>query len=139
MEFVEKIANWAKSQGEKQEDRSSPWAWVVGLVVAAIAAVAIGYAGYKQRKKGKELAKLKHEKDVAEKLKEERKIIDATTSSATLGAKMRKDIEILDDKLSSLNEEIKAVEDEQETTNETINKLSNWRDVDKFLNSGSTE
>lgn len=137
MGTLEKISNWATGQGAKQGERSRPWAWVTGLVVAAVAAIALGVAHWRQRKIGKELAKLKHEKDLEQRTKENLVAIEAVNITSTLSARLRKEIVAIEVKIAGIDAMLDDVEKEREIKNDQIEKLSNWRDVDRFLGDGS--
>jgi len=131
--FLTQITKWITSQGPKQETRSMPWAWVAGLAIAAVAAITVSIAYWKQRKIGKELAKLKHERDVRLRIKEDLDTITRTIRSATKAALLRKEaakniLEITKfDALITQSEEL-AIRKQNE-----IDNLKNWRDVDRFL------
>ena len=125
------IKDWFVSKGEsKNSSGSTTYKWLIGLFVGALSLLGLAYAVWVQYKQGKELAKLKHEKDLAEeKLKQDefnKKVavhdLDIVESNKNI-ADSKKEIEELEVKLKKAEEDNKRISDE-------INAINDWDSSD---------
>lgn len=131
-DFIQKIVKWTEGHGSQQATRSTPWRWVVGLLVGAAAALFVGFLYYRAWKKGRELAKLKHEKDVLE-TKQKMAIINEKMSTN----QHEMDLALIDFKHAKLatvklEEKMRAVEADHKKSMEAVDALKTWDDVDRY-------
>ncbi len=131
--MLNQLESWVKSQGEKQQKRGKSWSWVSGLLVAAIAMLAIGFAYFRAWKQGRELAKLKHEKDVAKQELEVKKVTDLVTEREKTQAKKWVVIREAEDKIVAIDAALKVLDEKKAETHATIDAMRNWDDVDRYL------
>ena len=135
-ETLDKIVNWVKSQGEQQTDREKPWKWITGFVVAAVAMFGIGLAYWRARKQGKELAKLKHEKDVTEREIELGKLANQVARSQARTAILRERGKRAEERITEIDENLKEKMNATTRITQNIHALKNWDDVDRYLSGG---
>jgi hypothetical protein len=131
--IVDKLSGWIKGQGDKQSKRKSPWKWVTGLLVGAVALFTIGFMYWRAWKQGRELAKLKHQRDVADEEKKQAKITEAMAANdakASLHSLEAKKAEL---KVEKIDMELRNIEHDKRITNSEIGNLKNWRDIDGYL------
>ena len=133
--MMTQLESWVKSQGEKQPKRSKSWSWISGLLIAAIAMLAMGFAYFRAWKQGRELAKLKHEKDVAKQELERKKVSDLVTEREKAQAAKWVTIREAEDKVTAIDVALKVLDEKKVRTHETIKALRDWDDVDRYLNS----
>lgn len=136
---LDKITGWVKGQGEKQQDRKAPWNWITGLIVGVVALVAVGLMYWRSWKQGRELAKLKHERDVNE---QERERAEVTKAMAINQKKIHThsiEVQKAKNRIREIDEFIDEEEDKKAETCEKINALKNWRDLDRYLSIGSDD
>lgn len=130
---LDKLTGWVKGQGEKQQKRKAPWAWVTTLVVGAVALFAVGFMYWRSWKQGRELAKLKHKRDVAE---QEKKRTSVSEAIAVTDKKIRThslEAERAKKRVDELDKDLGKITNESNETREKIDALKNWRDVDRYL------
>ena len=131
------LAGWV--QGKKAEavptaaKAGSPWGWVVGLVVSAVVFLVLAFVGFALWRKGRELAKLKHEKDVAEEKKKQAEVDQAADKLMVRKAALGKEIEELTDEIETAQKAISLIESDREKLHEKINKITNWDDLDVYM------
>ena len=96
--------------------------------------LAIGFFYFRAWQKGKELAKLKHERDVAKQELERKKVDDVITEREKTQALKWVRVREAEDKLKAIDVALKVVEDRKAKTDAEIDDLRDWNDVDRFLN-----
>jgi septal ring factor EnvC (AmiA/AmiB activator) len=134
-----KLTEWVKGQGGKQQKRGKPWSWIAGLVVAAIAMLTIGIMYWRAWRQGKELAKLKHERDVAEQNKARAEVEDRVARNEEEAKKLLEEAAAADKRAAAIDAKLKEAADAKTKTDEDIDALKNWRDVDRYLSGGSDD
>lgn len=133
------ILGWVQEKKAEAEDpkttttKSTPWGWVVGLVVAVLIFCALAFLAWRAWSKGREIAKLKHELDV--KKEEERKA--KINAELEKNKKQRKQLESkavsITATVGKIKDEIKEAEDERRLAHKTIDEITSWEDVDKIV------
>lgn len=127
------LLGWVKGQSETQQDRKGPWAWIAGLVVTLVSMAGLAFMAYREWKQGKEIAKLKHERDVAEEVKHRGEMAKQVTKNEVRAAVLRKKGRDAEEKIKELDEQLKGLEENATKNNQEIDALRNWRDVDLWL------
>lgn len=129
---LDKLIDWVRAQGQSQQQASGSWKWITGLLVTAVALFSIGIMYWRAHKQGKEIAELKHERDLAAQrariAKFEEKAAKATVWRDTIRRRALKAVA----QVKSLDAEIKELENVNSETKKTIDDLKNWRDVDRY-------
>lgn len=133
--ILDKLVDWTKGQGEKQSKRSNPWGWVTGLLVSAVALFTAGFLAWRARKQGKELAKLKHEKDVAEQKKITSEASSKTIKNQVKAATLRADAVEAIEKIKELDKQIEEIEARRTKHEKQIDAVKNWDDVARLRTS----
>lgn len=131
--FEQKVTAWIAGQGQKQEERSSVWKWIVSAIVGVLALGAIAWLYFKLWRQSKELAQLRHDRDVAaEKVvraEVESKIVDNLEAYRVA----RADAFTAHHQVETLKNAIDRVEVEHKQVREAVDALQNWDDVDRYL------
>jgi len=133
---LDSVNKWVKDQGKKQESRSTPMAWVTSLIVGAVALLAVGFMYWRSWKQGRELAKLKHEKDVAVQGEIRAKAQSALDENNKAAAVHSLSVQKSKQLVEKLEGDLKAIEARKVKTDAEINALKSWDDVDRYLESG---
>jgi uncharacterized coiled-coil protein SlyX len=136
---LDKLSDWVKQQGTAQQDRGVPWSLIAGFVIAAIALIGLGIARWKAKKQGELIAKLKHERDVAERIKEMGELSEQITNSSAKIALLRARGKIAAQLITTIDEALTEVQDHATKTRANIDALTNWRDVDRYLSADSDD
>lgn len=126
------LVGLVSEQSEKQEDRRGSWGWITGLAVTVVAIIGAAFVAYRSWKQGKELAKLKHEKDVAEAEKHRGEVASMVTSSEVRAAVWRKKGSEAEERLKKIDENLKGLEKDATRTQQELEALKNWRDLDQW-------
>ena len=100
-------------KGEKGDKKRG---WIFGVLAAGVAALIIGLLSWRAHKTGKKLAKLQHEKDVAEEKKEQ--------------AKAQDEIDKIDEKIKVIDESLQEAKETYNQAKETIDEIKTWDDFD---------
>lgn len=139
------ILGWVQKKKAQAEDpqtnvtKKTPWGWVVGLVVAVLIFFALAFLAWRAWKKGREIAKLKHELDL--KKEEERKV--KINAQLEKNNKERRKLESRAVSLTASVDKIKAdlhrAEEERRLAHKTIDEITSWEDVDKIVGKSNAE
>jgi len=126
------MLNFIQKLKEKKQDGGT-FKWVYGLVAIVLVVVAVAGLSWYINKRGRELAKLKHEKDV--RLEEAKQ---ATAAAKALKIKKQKDAKLAEAKkaraeAAKLRKEMKVLDKQNEEAHNIINALKDWDDVEKFI------
>jgi len=130
---LDKVVDWIKSNKETHGGSKSPWSLVVGLMTAAVALLATGFMYYRAWKQGKVIAKLKHEKDLAEQVKLTGEVARQVSKNKVQAAILRKKGKLAEEKIKELDTQLKELDDVRTKTTNDIKAINSWSDVDSFL------
>jgi len=112
---------------------ASPWNWVVGLIIAAVVFIGLAFLAYYLWSKGKELAKLRHEKDVAEETKHQAEV----QAGLTVLDEKREALELVahqaEGRIETLRMAIQRAETERQAAHARLDTVTSWDDVDKLI------
>jgi septal ring factor EnvC (AmiA/AmiB activator) len=133
---LEGVLKWVQEQKDKAKttsNPSSPWGWVLGLLASALVFFALAFVAWEAWKKGKEIAKLKHQVDVNEEQKRQAEINAKLTSLEDNRKKLEKEADDLGTKIKDAKEDISLLESEREAAHKKIDLVTSWEDVDTLL------
>ncbi len=107
----------------------------MGVAIGAAAIIAMVLISYKAYFQAKRVAKLLHEKDLAEE-KKCRLVVDGVLEENEEKVdKYNAKIVHLDEKLKTLDHVLIATEKKWQIEKEKVNALENWKDIDNYLRS----
>lgn len=130
--LFEKAKETILSQNEKEKE-SKNTGWVAPVVVGVLVLLMAAFFGFFAWRKGRELAKLKHEKDVAD---EEALQAAADARLAQDQAERDEAAQRLTDaaqRVQELEERIAESKEKYEETRKQLDRITNWDDVDQYL------
>lgn len=130
------ILKWVQDQKDKAKETSnssSPWGWVLGLLASALVFLALAFVAWEAWKKGKEIAKLKHQVDVDEEQKRQAEINAKLTSLEDNRKKLEQEAATLADRVKDAKEDIATLEAERQLAHKKIDLVTSWEDVDALL------
>ena len=130
MSLIDKAADAILKKGEKKN------AFPTVAIVTVVALLVIAFFYFRAWRYGKKLAKLLHERDVAEQEKEREKVIVVIDENSRQAEEKMKRVAELDKNLEDLESKIDELEKNRTMTNEKIADLKNWDDIDRYLASG---
>jgi len=113
-----------------QTSTAKPWGWVLGIIAAVLVFLALAFAAWQAWKKGREIAKLKHELD---KRKEEERQARVNAELAKLSSereKYEKEAEQIRERIQETKGDILKLEAERLSAHAKIDKVTKWEDVD---------
>lgn len=122
-------------QAKKEESQNSgtPWGWVAAAIATILAFVGMAFAAYDAWKKGREIAKLKHEIDVQTEMKLQAEVA-AKLSKEEQTQKAQKFVaDRLGKQIVQMKDKIIAVEQQRKEAHAKIDKITSWADVDALL------
>lgn len=118
---------------EPKEKKTSPWGWVSGLIVAAVGMILLAGLSWWLNRKGRELAKLKHARDV----QEAKAHIDKVNANLATNADEASRLIVRSAKASIkaglIDKQVKEVERAAKAVKDKIDAIENWDGVDRFL------
>jgi len=116
---------------KKDEDGKRRKGVFIGLALS-VAMIIIGLLSFRAWKNGKKMAKLLHEKAVAEE-----KEIQASANALIADSEEKKkaaaeQVELLRQKILKINERLQETESIYEQSKETISEIKSWEEFDRF-------
>ena len=123
----------AAQQPLAQTSTAKPWSWVLGIIAAILVFLALAFAAWQAWKKGREIAKLKHELD---KKKEEERQAKVNVELSKLESERKKyeaEAAELQGKINDTKEDIAELEAERKAIHAKIDKVTKWEDVDRLM------
>ena len=121
-------------QQKKEESQSSgtPWGWITAAIAAILAFVGLAFAAYDAWKKGRELAKLKHEADAMEEARIQAEIAAKLSTEDQIQRSQSLAAEQFSKQVEQLKEQIRSIEQERKDLHSKIDKVTSWVDVDNL-------
>lgn len=117
----------------KRRSVDSPIGWVFGLIAVVLAVFTAAVYAFRSWQTGKEIAKLRHEKDV-EKEKHHQDLIDIEVAEKVEVIESAIDhAEDAEDKIADIEDKIKAKRAEQAALHEAISQITSWDDVRRLV------
>lgn len=122
-------------QKKKEESRAAgtSWGWVTAALAAVLAFIGLAFAAYDAWKKGREIAKLKHEKDLAEETKQKVIAEEKITKEYTKQKSQQILISSLETKIAAINTKIGNAEQQRQNIHSKIDQVTSWADFDDLL------
>lgn len=118
------------------KESTGPKKWVLALVGVALSGLLIASLYFILRRKGKELAKLKHDRDLAAAKAESLELAAKTSKNTAIASKLLDNADRLRQEIQGLHEQMDVLESERKETHEKIDALRTWDDLDRYLDSG---
>ena len=109
------------------------WGWVVGIFISILVFFSLAIVAWKAWKRGKEIAKLKHQVDVNEEKKRWLLIDRKLDQNRENQSKMDEEILSVRHEIEEAKIKIGRAERERVLAHKTIDKISSWADVDHLL------
>jgi uncharacterized protein HemX len=131
--FVEKLADWVKSQGPKQQSRSGTSGLIVGALVAGVAMLTLAFMQWRSWRQGQKLAALEHERDVQNQKAEMAKALAKVKDNEAAITDLTYEAAKADERIAAIDAEMKQTDDAKVRTLDEIEKIKSWRDVDRYL------
>lgn len=138
-EALNGVLGWVQQQKEKAEKKvaqnpgSKHWGWILGIIVAVSVFVALAIAAYSAWKKGKEVAKLKHQIDVDKEKREQAKADAAVAKNEDERKKLEKEVEVILERIESNDLKIDKLKEGRDKRLKEINEVTSWDDLDKIM------
>lgn len=116
-------------QGHKDQDKGGGKNWVGTLIIIAVVLVGVAVWSWISWMRGRELAKLRHEKNKAKILKEKAELEKKLTNNKLTYIEAGKRIEAADSRLAIIEADIRAEEARYEADLRAIDSIRSWRDA----------
>lgn len=127
------IKDWFVAKGEsKNTSNSSTYKWLISLFVGALSLIGLAYAAWVQYKQGKELAKLKHEKDLAEQVLIREKLDARVNVEEDKSKDLEQKVKLSEIKLIEIDHNLTKAKDDHEQISNEIKAIDNWDAADSF-------
>lgn len=122
-----------QAKKEESQKNGTSWSWVTATIAAILAFIGLAFASYDAWKKGREIAKLKHEKDVAEEAKQRAEIEVKLTTETERQKVQQLLIANITKTIVNLKIDIEKAEKERQDIHNKIDKVTNWDDLDQLM------
>lgn len=133
---LQQVAEWFLQKGAQQKKRSKLSAWAVGLLIGGLALLVVGAMYFFVWRKGAQLAKLLHERDLAREKAKASAIAAETEKAQQKVDLLRTEAVAALKHVGALDDEIRKVEDDKAQVLASIDALKSWDDVDRYLSGG---
>lgn len=127
------LVAWFKAKGIALRGNKGLWKWCVGAVVAAIAFCVIITISRRLKQQEALIAQLQLQRDIALKDKEFSEFKSRISSEEDEISKHEDMAKVAQGRVLELEAEIARVTHEKTETENSINAIRNWRDVDSYL------
>jgi len=127
------LLNWVRDKKEQTQTSGKSYGWLIGLIISLVVFVGLAIVAFQAWKKGREIAKLKHQIDVAEENKKKAELETALAESEEKQKKLQETATKITDNINNMKKEIAGLEKERLKKNEDIKRITSWEDVDKLL------
>ena len=132
--LMDKTVSWFKSKGTPKSTNSDDKSgWIVKIVMTVAVLAFVAYTVYSSNRRAKDLAKARHERDVA--VEDHGKAVvewELADIDEALQGKLE-DIERLKAQMTTLDENLAIVKEEHEYERFKIGAIENWDDMDRYL------
>ena len=120
-------------QDFKGTPKSKKKGWIFGLIAAILSIVAVAVVYYQLWRRGKEVAKLKHERDLLRE-KEQQHVVDSQIATNTmLRIEAMQAAQRAQEEQAVITEQIDSLREEAVEQRSIIDSLTTWEDVDKYI------
>jgi len=137
---VDSLLGWVEGKKASAADPtvpktslSKPWGWIVGLIIAVIVFIGLALLAWYLWSKGRELAKLKHERDLNIEKKKQLEVDAQIETEEAKVKEVQKELEELDKKIKTSENKILEIEAARKCAKERINEISSWDDLEKYM------
>lgn len=113
----------------KEPTKGGGKSWVGTLIIIAVVLVGIAVWSWISFGRGRELAKLRHEKNKTKILKEKAEVMAKVAENDKAIAEARARIDKAEDKLGNIEADIRAEESRYEADLRAIDNIRSWRDA----------
>ena len=127
--WVEKRKSVAQ-QPISSTSTAKPWGWVLGIIAAVLIFLALAFAAWQAWKKGREIAKLKHELDKRREEERQARVNAELSKLSSEREKYEKEAEQIRERIQETKGGILKLEAERLTAHAKIDKVTKWEDVD---------
>jgi len=116
-----------------QTSTAKPWGWVLGLIAAVLVFVALAFAAWQAWKKGREIAKLKHERD--KRLEEDRqaKVNAELAKLESERTRYKLESEDIKEDIKEIDKTLEDMEKARLAIHEKIKNVTKWEDIDEII------
>ena len=123
----------AVANPENSKTVAKPWSWFIGLVITTVITIGLAVFSAIMWKKGRQIAQLKHEKDVyREELRE--KAFDKTYN--TLNDRkdaLREEVKRIENVVALIDGDIDILEAKRKDLHEKIDAITSWDDLENTI------
>lgn len=132
--LADKAVSWFKGKGTSKSTNSDEKSgWVTKAVMFIVVLAFVAYLAYGANRRAKELAKVKHERDVS---KEDLHRAQVDWELSDIDADIEESMENLHTAIQhslTLDAELESIEEEHEFEQAKIGAIENWDDMDRYL------
>ena len=128
-----RIIKWLWKKSASQKGRSGISKWAVGLGVGLVIVIALSFIFYKYNKMGKKIAKLKHERDLAEEKEHALNLkLDIEENDEEI-ANLLEDIDKYNKKIIEITYTLEELEEKRLLEGLKIDAIENWEEMDNYI------
>lgn len=120
-------------QPVSQTSTAKPWGWVLGLIAAVLVFLALAFAAWQAWKKGREIAKLKHELDKKKEEERQARVNAELSKLSSEREKYEKEAAAIKDRIEDTKKDLVKLEAERVAAHDKIDKVTKWEDVDRLM------
>lgn len=130
-DFTEALRGVIQEQKDKEEEGSS--SWVGALVVSILVILFTAIMGFVAWRRGREMARLKHERAKAEEEAHQARVAADLAEDATEQADALDQAEQLMGRVEELKRERRRLEEEHAAAMDQLKEVTSWDDIDRYM------
>lgn len=123
----------------RQMTQSTTKGWIFAIIAVILSTVAIAVLYWKLRARGRELARLKHERDLEKEYEIQARVDAEVAESIAQAEDALERAEESAHRVEDLEDQITEVHEQRVRTLSVINALDTWEDVERYLSGTSNE
>ena len=122
-----------KRKIKSQRTGAKPWGWIVGFFISIFIFFVLSFIAYRAWKSGRKVAKLKHQIDVlnVSKIRKETDLFIGKNEKEYIAIK--NDINEIKARIAVIQDKMVKAEDKRLAAHRTIESVTTWEDVNRFL------
>jgi cell division protein FtsL len=126
------LLGWVQQKKAESQKDGTPWGWVMAAVAAVIVFCTLAFAAYDAWKRGREIAKLKHQIDVQEEAKKKAEVDIKLSKETTFQLVQQRFITTMEAYIRRDKTIIAEIEKERQNLHTKIDQITDWSDINKL-------
>ena len=131
------LMGWIEQRKESAQvplnQTGKPWGWITGIVMVLAVVIGVAIMAWRAWKRGKEIAKLRHQVDVDQEAKHQAEVNTKLEENADFREALIESSQRLMARIEKTKDDIVKLESERRRIHSELNRVTSWEDVDALI------